>query len=396
MPDFLSFYAQSQPDKLAVVDDRPDGSVTTLTWAELEAQANQLANVLLAHGARPGSKVVWCGQNSIPVVVMVNAARKAGITAVPLNYRLSDEESAYVVDHCDATIAFVDAEMAPMFGRIKAEISKVSTVLVYGGEVPEGMANAEALMAEASAAEPAPVEPGATMIYTSGTTGKPKGALRSGAGDPSQVQAMIALIGYTPDDVYIPTGPLYHSGPGGFMGIALVLGQSIVIQRRFDPEDWLRLVDRYRITSTFSAPTPIRMVCTLPEEVKARYDRSSMKRMVANAAPWSFALKQLYFADFPADSLWEVYGSTELGVNCILEPQDQLRKPGSCGAPGTRRGGPPVRRRRQRGRGDRPGPPRRALRAQPVGVRRLLQAARPLPGRQPRRLADGRRHRLLG
>ena len=155
MPDFLSFYAQSQPDKLAVVDDRPDGSVTTLTWAELEAQANQLANVLLAHGARPGSKVVWCGQNSIPVVVMVNAARKAGITAVPLNYRLSDEEAAYVVDHCDATIVFVDAEMAPMFGRIKAETSKVSTVLVYGGEVPEGMANAEALMAEASAAEPA-------------------------------------------------------------------------------------------------------------------------------------------------------------------------------------------------------------------------------------------------
>ena len=96
---------------------------------------------------------------------------------------------------------------------------------------------------------------------------------------------MIALIGYTPDDVYIPTGPLYHSGPGGFMGIALVLGQTVVIQRRFDPEDWLRLVDRYRITSTFSAPTPIRMVCTLPEEVKARYDRSSMKRMVANAAP---------------------------------------------------------------------------------------------------------------
>ena len=134
MPDFLSFYAQSQPDKLAVVDDRPDGSVTSLTWAELEARSNQLANVLLAHGAGPGSKVVWCGQNSIPVVVMVNAARKAGTTAVPLNYRLSDEEAAYVVDHCDATIAFVDADMAPMFGRIRADIPKVSTVLVYGGE----------------------------------------------------------------------------------------------------------------------------------------------------------------------------------------------------------------------------------------------------------------------
>jgi fatty-acyl-CoA synthase/long-chain acyl-CoA synthetase len=75
------------------------------------------------------------------------------------------------------------------------------------------------------------------------------------------------------------------------------------------------------------------MVCNLPAERKARYDRSSMRRMIANAAPWSFALKQAYLADFPEDSLFEVYGSTELGVNTVLEPKDQLRKPGSCGRP---------------------------------------------------------------
>jgi fatty-acyl-CoA synthase/long-chain acyl-CoA synthetase len=75
------------------------------------------------------------------------------------------------------------------------------------------------------------------------------------------------------------------------------------------------------------------MICTLPAETKAKYDMSSLKRMIANAAPWSFALKQMYLADFPGDSLWEVYGSTELGVNCVLKPHDQLRKPGSCGQP---------------------------------------------------------------
>jgi fatty-acyl-CoA synthase/long-chain acyl-CoA synthetase len=107
----------------------------------------------------------------------------------------------------------------------------------------------------------------------------------------------------------------------------------VIVQRRFDPVDWLRLVDKHKVTSTFSAPTPIRMVCNLPAEVKAGYDVSSMKRMVANAAPWSFALKQLYLADFPADSLYEVYGSTELGVNSVLLPADQLRKPASCGLP---------------------------------------------------------------
>ena len=195
------------------------------------------------------------------------------------------------------------------------------------------MQSADELIAAASTAPPPEVEPGSTMIYTSGTTGKPKGAFRRGAGDPSQVAALLQLVGCTPDDVYITTGPLYHSGPGGFMGIAQVLGQSVVVQRRFDPEDWLRLVETYGVSSTFSAPTPIRMVCSLPDEVKAKYDTSSMRRMIANAAPWSFALKQMYVRDFPPESLFEVYGSTELGVNTVLEPADQLRKPGSCGKP---------------------------------------------------------------
>ena len=171
------------------------------------------------------------------------------------------------------------------------------------------------------------------MIYTSGTTGKPKGAYRRGTSGTAAAGELVAKIGYRPDDIYIPTGPLYHSGPLGFMAVAQVLGSTVILQRKFDPVDWLRLVDTYEVTSTFSAPTPMRMICNLPDEVKTAYDVSSMKRMVANAAPWSFALKQMYLAFFPDDSLFEVYGSTELGVNCLLEPKDQLRKPASCGLP---------------------------------------------------------------
>jgi fatty-acyl-CoA synthase/long-chain acyl-CoA synthetase len=223
-----------------------------------------------------------------------------------------------------------------MFERIRAQLPKVQQYLVFDGPVPGGMTDIDALVDAASPAEPVvpeATEPGSTMIYTSGTTGKPKGALRRGNSGAAQSAALMAFIGYVPDDVYIPTGPLYHSGPGGFMGIAQALGQTVVLQRKFNPEDWLRLVQKYRVTSTFSAPTPIRMICNLPDDVKARYDVSSVKRMIANAAPWSFALKQMYLAYFPADSLFEVYGSTELGVNCVLRPEDQLRKPGSCGKP---------------------------------------------------------------
>jgi fatty-acyl-CoA synthase/long-chain acyl-CoA synthetase len=339
MGDFLTAYAAAVPDKLAVIDDRPGGSVRTLTFVQLEEQANRLGNVLSSLGAGPGRKVVWCGQNSLGVVVAINACRKIGVTAVPLNYRLSPEEATYVTDHSDASIVIVDGDHAGLFEQIRGELPQVRQVLVFDGVPREGQDDLEALMAAAPATEataPTTDEPGATMIYTSGTTGKPKGALRRSAGDPAAGAALVALIGYTADDVYLTTGPLYHSGPLGFMGIGQLLGQTVVVQHHFSPEDWLRLVDTYRVTSTFSAPTPIRMVTNLPADVKASYDRSSMKRMVANAAPWSLALKQAYLADFPHDSLFEVYGSTELGVNCVLEPADQLRKPGSCGkaAPG--------------------------------------------------------------
>ncbi|MFM2076242.1 MAG: hypothetical protein RJA49_132 [Actinomycetota bacterium] len=340
MADFLTAYSITQPNKPAVIDDRPDGTVHQLSYGELNERANQLANVLLGMGVVPGdSKVVWCGQNSIGLVVMINAARKLGVTAVPLNYRLSDEEATYVTDHCDATVVYVDVEFAPMFARIRNDLPKVQHYLVFDGDagaVPDGMTSIDPLIDAASTAEPeipAATEAGSTMIYTSGTTGKPKGALRRGTQGAAQGAALIAHIGYSPDDIYVPTGPLYHSGPGGFMASALALGQTVVLQRKFNPEDWLRLVEKYRVTSTFSAPTPIRMICNLPDDVKARYDVSSMKRMIANAAPWSFALKQMYLAYFPADSLFEVYGSTELGVNCVLRPEDQLRKPGSCGKP---------------------------------------------------------------
>jgi acyl-CoA synthetase (AMP-forming)/AMP-acid ligase II len=335
MPDILTIYAGSQPGKPAVVDDRGRGGLLRWTYAELEAQANRLANALLALGVRPGEKVIWCGPNSAHVVAVVNATRKAGAVAVPLNYRLTPQEALHVIDHSDASIAYVDGEHAPTFAALRGRLGKLRHVIVYGGPPPAGMLGEE--FAAAASSEPpdtdAGDDAGGTMIYTSGTTGKPKGAVRRGRPADAAVIGLISLIGYTPDDVYLTSGPLYHSGPGGFLGGALALGQTIVVQRKFDPEDWLRLVHTYRVSSTFAAPAPIRMVCGLPAEVKARYDRSSMRRMIANAAPWSFALKQQYLADFPGDSLWEVYGSTELGVNCVLEPKDQLRKPGSCGKP---------------------------------------------------------------
>ena len=196
MPDLLTMYAQAHPDKLAVIDDRATGDVRIATYAEFENVTNQLAHVLAEHGIGPGVKIVWCGQNSIGVANLVVAARKLGATAVPLNYRLSDEEAAYVTDHSDAAVVYVDAEFAPMFERVRESIPKVTDILVYDGPAPAGMTAIDPLIAAApvDAPEiPPEVATGATMIYTSGTTGKPKGALRHNAGDPAQVGGHAAV-----------------------------------------------------------------------------------------------------------------------------------------------------------------------------------------------------------
>ena len=335
MPDTLSVYAQSQPGKPGVIDDNPDGTVVTWTYAELEAQSNRVANLLLSLGAGPGTKVLWCGPNSPEVVAVMNATRKIGAVAVPLNYRLTAEEALYVINHSDAEVAYVDHEHVPMFAALRDQLEKVRHIIAVRGPAPDGMLT-DADIAAASADAPDVGDAagtGGTMIYTSGTTGKPKGAVRPGAPDPEVLGALLSLFGYRPDDIYITSGPLYHSGPSAFMSAGLLYGQTIIVQRKFDAEDWLRLVDKYEVSSTFSAPALIRMICALPREVKDRYDRSSVRVMVANAAPWSYTLKQQYVADFPPGSLFEVYGSTELGVDTVLMPEDQMRKPASCGRP---------------------------------------------------------------
>ena len=327
--------AQQFGDKPALIEDREGEEAMCWSYTELEANANRLAQVFQDLGVDCGERILWCGKNSMMVVACGHAARKVGAVSVPLNYRLTPIEAAFVVDDCDARVAVIDAEFVWLFEAIHEQIPRVEHVLVFAGSPGDGMIGVEALMRGAPDTPPDLKEEtsAGSMIYTSGTTGKPKGAVRRSPGDPDQVMAILGHIGYKSDDVYMTTGPLYHSGPGGFLGMATLLGNTAVLQREFDEIDWLRLVDKYRVTSTFSAPTPVRRICQLVDDVFARYDLSSMRIMIANAAPWSYALKLAYLERFPEESLFEVYGSTELGVNTIMRPEHQRLKPGSCGQP---------------------------------------------------------------
>ncbi len=188
MPDdTLSIFAQSQPDKPAVIDDRPDGTVVTWTYAELEAQANRIGNLLLSLRAGPGRKVLWCGPNSPQVMAVMNATRKVGAVAVPLNYRLTPEEALYVINHSDAEIAYVDYDYVPMFAALRGRLENVRNIITVGAAREETRAGmlTDADIATAPAEVPDVGDAagtGGTMIYTSGTTGQPKGAVRDRAG----------------------------------------------------------------------------------------------------------------------------------------------------------------------------------------------------------------------
>jgi acyl-CoA synthetase (AMP-forming)/AMP-acid ligase II len=120
--DFLSGYAAAHPDKLGVVEgDR------VLDYAELNRESNRAAAVLIDLGVRAGTKLVWCGQNGIEVVVLVSAARKAGAVAVPLNYRLAPEEAAYVIDNSDATVVLFDVEQTEQLDEARVTAPRCST-----------------------------------------------------------------------------------------------------------------------------------------------------------------------------------------------------------------------------------------------------------------------------
>jgi acyl-CoA synthetase (AMP-forming)/AMP-acid ligase II len=247
----------------------------------------------------------------------------------------------YVIDNSDATTVVVDAEYASLLADAPAQCTKVRNWVGFvasedAPELPPGFRRWEDVTAGRADTAPEVVselEPGAAMIYTSGTTGKPKGALRTRV-DPALTVALLTELNYLhPDGVHLTTGPLYHSGPLAFATVAFQLGHPVVVMRRFDPEAWIRLVAEHRVTNTFSAPTQLKRIVSLPDDVLARADVSSMVTLIANAAPVPYSLKQEVIAKLGDGFLYEVYGSTELGVDCVLKPEDQLRKPGSCGKP---------------------------------------------------------------
>ncbi len=312
------------------------GVVTTR--AALNAEVNRLAGGLVALGIEAGDCAAWCGPNSTRVVVAMHAFRKLGLVAVPLPYRLTAEEAHHVLVDSGAAVVVAAAGCAPVIAGMLPRLPALRHAVSFGGPCP-GTRSWEDVTALGSADEPpAPPDHGTTMMYTSGTTGLPKGAIRSRS-DRAVLGAMMAELNFgqaaaTPGpEVHLVTGPLYHAGPNAFALLTHISGGTLVVMPGFDAAEWLRLVAAQRVTSAFVAPTHLKRIVDLPDDVLAAADVSSLRTLIVNAAPVPYALKLEVLAKLGEGFLYEVYGSTELGIATVLRPEDQLRKPGSCGRP---------------------------------------------------------------
>jgi acyl-CoA synthetase (AMP-forming)/AMP-acid ligase II len=330
--DAIATHAASKPDALALVEGE-----RRLTWKEFGEQRDRLAGALIAAGLARGEHVVIYSPNSIEFLLATQASRAAGLVPVPMNHRLSAEEAAYVLDDSDAALAFVADAFLPLVERIRQRAMRVRHWVSLGHERPPWTTPLADLLVPRPRGQ-LPIDEtdslGGSMTYTAGTTGKPKGALRR-AVDPAAVLSTLRALDLAREHVHLAAGPLYHSAPGAFAAYALLLGGAVVVLPKFDPEAALAAITSHRCTSTFMAPTLLKRIVELPPAVRARYDVGSMQVIVVAAAPCPMRVKEEALAQF-GPVLYEFYGSTELGVNTVLRPEDVLRKPGSCGraAPG--------------------------------------------------------------
>ena len=323
--DFLSRHAEALPDKPAVIcGDR------VLDFASLNRRASRVANLFTRLGCVEGDRVAWMSFNSVEGAEIASGLRRAGLIIVPVNYRLRGAEIAYVLEDSGAKVAAAGPDHVEVMADASRDVQGDVRFVGATEKLPPGWLSYEHLMSEASEEfdSVGGAGLGASMIYTSGTTGNPKGAWRPHGIDLANVLQVIATFELSQSDVHLVCGPGYHSGVAFFSALHQVLGSTVVIQPRFEADDALDLIERHRVTTSFVAPT---LLHRLVDAQNGRpRDTSSLRALILGAAPCPYALKVRADEAF-GQVLWEFYGATETGVNTVLRPEDQLRKPGSCG-----------------------------------------------------------------
>jgi long-chain acyl-CoA synthetase len=330
-PFTLQYQAYHNPDKTAVVDGNE-----RLSFQELNGRANRFANALSELGIGRGDRVAVLLHNCAEWAEMMFAMAKLKIAPIPIGYRLKGPEIEFIMNNSEAKGLIAGVEFLDVLGKAIPNFKHLESgrTILMGERIPCPFRSYQSLIDGGSDSEPDLdlEENSLTISYTSGTTGRPKGVYRAAQQrDLDALMEIIANFGFTMSDVNLVACPLYHSAPVFFAYIHLIFGATVVLNRRFDPEQFLASVDGERITTAFVVPTQLNRIANLPDAVKRKYDLSSMRALITGAAPCHHSVKAKTIELFGENCLFEFYGSTETGINTILRPEDQLRKIGSCG-----------------------------------------------------------------
>jgi long-chain acyl-CoA synthetase len=323
--------ALADPGWTAVVE--PDG--TEHAAGDLLGRANQLVSALRARGLVAGDGIASLLPNGAPPVELYLAALQAGWYLTPINWHFTAVEAAYIARDSGAKAFFVHERFAQL-GTETADLAGIPADARFSyGEVA-GFTPVEELRVGHPADLPAERTAGATMHYTSGTTGRPKGVRRPLSGmDPDDAMALasflLQIFGVTEGqpNAHLVTSPNYHTAVTTFAGGALHMGHTLVFMDAWNSETAIALTDRYKVTNSHMVPTQFKRMLSLPDEVKAKYDLSSMRWLIHAAAPCPIGIKQ-QMLDWWGDCVWEYYAATE-GGGTIASPQAWREHPGTVG-----------------------------------------------------------------
>ncbi|WP_308298919.1 AMP-binding protein [Streptomyces sp. GESEQ-35] len=319
------------PDRTALIE--PDGHA--LSYGELDARVNQLAHALAALGLQTGDGVAAILPNSRHYFELRLATGRTGQYFTPISHHLTAAEIAYIVEDCEARVVVVDESLLGAAEQALDEAGFPADRRIVAGAA-EGWTGYEEVLREQPTTPPDHPRAGSIMMYTSGTTGRPKGVRRQLPEGPPQVtetelNLMPRLDIFPGHEVQLAAAPLYHAAPGVFAHSGLNFGHTVVIAERPTPEEWLRLIDRHQVSITFAVPTVLHRLLRLPEEVRGRYDTSSLRSVVHGAAPCPAEVKRAAI-DWLGPVVHEFYAATE-GPATAATAREWLTRPGTVGRP---------------------------------------------------------------